>query len=97
MSNSNIEAIYSLSPLQQGMLFHHLLTPEATSYVVQMSCSFRGDLDVAALKRAWTRVIERNAVLRTFFTWEQRDKPLQVVLAQMPLPWTQDNWREPAD
>ncbi|HJP91741.1 MAG TPA: amino acid adenylation domain-containing protein [Pyrinomonadaceae bacterium] len=94
MSNSNIEAIYPLSPLQEGMLFHHLLTPEATAYVVQMSCTFRGDLDVAAFKRAWSRVIERHAVLRTFFTWEQRDKPLQVVLAQMPLPWMQYDWRD---
>jgi amino acid adenylation domain-containing protein len=94
MSNSNIEAIYPLSPLQEGMLFHHLLNPEATAYVVQMSCTFRGDLDVASFKRAWSRVIERNAVLRTFFTWEQRDKPLQVVLAQMPLPWTQYDWRD---
>lgn len=94
MSNSNIEAIYPLSPLQEGMLFHHLLTPEATAYFVQMSCTLSGDLDVAAFKRAWSKVIERHAVLRTVFTWEQRDKPLQVVLAQMPLPWTQYDWRD---
>ena len=94
MSNGNIEAIYPLSPLQEGMLFHHLLTPEATAYFVQMSCTLSGDLDVAAFKRAWSKVIERHAVLRTFFTWEQRDKPLQVVIAQMPLPWTQYDWRD---
>jgi amino acid adenylation domain-containing protein len=94
MSNTNnIEAIYPLSPLQEGMLFHHLLAPEATAYFVQMSCALRGDLDVAAFKQAWSRVIERHAVLRTFFTWEQRDKPLQVVLSQMPLPWEQHDWR----
>src|SRR5918912_158836 len=94
MSNSNIEAIYPLSPLQEGMLFHHLLTPEATAYCVQMSCTLRGYVTVAAFKRAWARVIERHAVLRTFFTWEQRDKPLQVVLAQMQLPWTEYDWRD---
>lgn len=93
MSNSNIESIYPLSPLQEGMLFHHLLNPEATAYFEQLSCTLRGDLDVAAFKRAWTRVIERHAVLRTFFTWEQRDKPLQVVLARMPLPFEQHDWR----
>ena len=94
MSNSNIEAIYPLSPLQEGMLFHHLLAPEATAYFVQMSCTLRGDLDVAAFKQAWSRVIERHAVLRTFFTWEQRDKPLQVVLTRMPLPFEQHDWRD---
>ena len=94
MSNSNIEAIYPLSPLQEGMLFHHLLTPEATAYCVQMSCTLRGDVNIAAFKRAWNRVIERHAALRTFFTWEQRDKPLQVVLAQMQLPWAEYDWRE---
>lgn len=93
MSNSNIEAIYPLSPLQEGMLFHHLLTPEASAYFVQMSCTLRGELDVTAFKQSWTRVIERHSVLRTFFTWEQRDKPLQVVLNRIPLPFEQHDWR----
>jgi amino acid adenylation domain-containing protein len=93
MSNNNIEAIYPLSPLQEGMLFHHLHTPEARAYFVQLSCAFRGDFNVAAFKQAWSRVIERHAVLRTFFTWERREKPLQVVLPQMPLPWEQHDWR----
>jgi surfactin family lipopeptide synthetase C len=93
MSNNNIEAIYPLSSLQEGMLFHHLLTPEATAYFVQMSCTIRGELNVDAFKQAWAKVIERHAVLRTFFRWEQRDKPLQVVLARIELPWEQHDWR----
>ena len=93
MNNNNIEAIYPLSSLQEGMLFHHLLEPEARAYFVQMSCAFRGDFNVTAFKQAWSRVIERHAVLRTFFTWEQRPKPLQVVLNQMQLPWDQHDWR----
>jgi amino acid adenylation domain-containing protein len=93
MSNNHIEAIYPLSPLQEGMLFHHLHTPEAGAYFVQLSCIFRGDFNVAAFKRTWRRVIERHGVLRTFFTWERREKPLQVVLPQVPLPWEQHDWR----
>ncbi|HLM56822.1 MAG TPA: amino acid adenylation domain-containing protein [Pyrinomonadaceae bacterium] len=93
MSNDRIEAIYPLSPLQEGMLFHHLHAPEGGAYFVQLSCVFRGGFDVAAFRQAWRRVVERHAVLRTFFTWERREKPLQVVLPQMPLPWEQHDWR----
>jgi amino acid adenylation domain-containing protein len=93
MSDNRIEAIYPLSPLQEGMLFHHLQAPEGGAYFVQLNCVLRGGFDAAAFKQAWRRVIERHAVLRTFFTWERRDRPLQVVLPQMPLPWEQHDWR----
>ncbi|HEV2860062.1 MAG TPA: amino acid adenylation domain-containing protein [Pyrinomonadaceae bacterium] len=93
MSTPQIEAIYPLSPLQEGMLFHTLHAPDNRSYFVQMSCLVRGELNVAAFRQAWRRVVERHAVLRTFFTWERRERPLQVVLPQVSLPWEQHDWR----
>ena len=35
MGRQNIEAIYPLSPMQQGMLFHSLVTPETGVYMEQ--------------------------------------------------------------
>ncbi len=90
----NVEDIYPLSPLQQGMLFHTLYAPQSGVYVEQMSCTLRGDLDGAAFKRAWQYVIDRHPVFRTAFIWEGLDEPLQIVRQQVDLPWEQDDWRE---
>ena len=92
--NKNIESIYPLTPLQEGMLFHTLLASETGVYVEQLSCALRGELDAAALERAWQRVGERHSVLRTAFVWEGPKKPLQVVGRKVNLPLEQQDWRE---
>ncbi|HYG62804.1 MAG TPA: amino acid adenylation domain-containing protein, partial [Thermoanaerobaculia bacterium] len=91
-SAPSIEDIYPLSPMQQGMLFHLLDEPEAGLNVIQMSCALRGSLDVDAFRRALGRVIERHAVLRTSFLWEEVDQPLQVVDREVPVPLAVEDW-----
>ncbi len=93
-AQDNVESIYPLSPMQQGMLFHTLYTPESGVYFEQLCFTLRGALDVAAFERAWQQLIERHAVLRTVFAWETRDKPLQVVRRHAALPWTTHDWRD---
>ncbi|MBG1260392.1 condensation domain-containing protein, partial [Nostoc commune] len=90
----NIENIYPLSPMQQGMLFHTLLTPQAGVYVPQVCLNLEGKLDVNAMQAAWHEVIKNHAVLRSAFYWEQRDKPFQVVFRQVEFPWMFLDWRE---
>jgi amino acid adenylation domain-containing protein len=91
--SDNIEDIYPLSPLQQGMLFHTLYDPESEVYFEQLSYALRGALDKEALRRAWQGVIDRHTILRTAFFWERREKPLQVVRRKITLPWQQQDWR----
>ncbi|MDY7076204.1 MAG: amino acid adenylation domain-containing protein, partial [Chloroflexota bacterium] len=93
MSKRNIEAVYPLSPMQQGMLFHSLYAPESGVYFEQLSCTLRGNLDVPAFERAWQRVVERHPVLRTSFVWKRLDKTLQVVHRRVRLPLEQQDWR----
>ena len=69
MSTRRIQDVYPLSPLQEGMLFHSLYAPESGVYVEQLSCELLGPLDVAAFERAWGRVIERHAILRTAWVY----------------------------
>ena len=89
----NIEDIYELSHMQQGMLFHTLYAPESGIYFEQMSCTLRGSLNVKAFKSAWQQVAERHPVFRTSFLWEDLEKPLQVVHRQVEVPWIQQDWR----
>jgi amino acid adenylation domain-containing protein/non-ribosomal peptide synthase protein (TIGR01720 family) len=89
-----VETIAPLSPMQQGLLFHTLYEPESTVYFVQLSCTLRGHLNVAAFQHAWQQVIQRHSVLRTGFEWEWLDQPLQMVYQQVDLPWEEYDWRD---
>ena len=61
----NVEAIYALSPMQQGMLFHSLYEPKESLYAVQFSCRLSGKASREVLQQAWQEVVNRHAVLRT--------------------------------
>lgn len=90
----NIEDIYELTPLQQGMLFHTLLEPESGVYFVQMSLPFSGEFNAHEFRRAWQQVLDRHPILRTSFHWDDIEKPLQVVHRNVELPFHELDWRE---
>ncbi|MGB8508029.1 MAG: condensation domain-containing protein, partial [Pyrinomonadaceae bacterium] len=93
MSNDNIEAIYGLAPMQQGMLFHTLYDPDSeTSYFEWLDFSLKVNLNVEAFKHAWQHVLDRHSSLRAAFIWERQGDPLQVIRQKVPLPWTQLDW-----
>src|ERR1044071_4230638 len=94
MDAQNIESIYELSPMQQGMLFHSLQSPDSGIYVEQLSCTLRGKLNASALERAWRRAVDRHTVLRTSFYWKELDKPLQLVQRKVNLPFECYDWRQ---
>ncbi|WP_437688559.1 amino acid adenylation domain-containing protein [Sorangium sp. So ce176] len=75
----DVEDVYPLSPLQQGLLFHSLWEPGSGVYVEQVTCRLEGALDVDAFRRAWEAVVQHHGVLRSTFVWEGADEPLQVV------------------
>lgn len=89
----NVEAIYPLSPQQQGMLFETLAAPESGIHVEQLSYAFAGEVDTAAFEQAWQHILDRHAILRTAFVWKDRDEPLQVVLRQVKVPFQYQDWR----
>jgi amino acid adenylation domain-containing protein len=93
-ADHNIETIYPLSPTQAGMLFHSLhAPPEAGMYVQQLACTFEGPLRIADFQRAWADTVARHAALRSFFVWDDRKEPLQVVCKTLALPWALEDWR----
>ena len=88
----NIEAIYPLTPGQEGMLFHAIDAPDGATYFQQYVCTLLGPLDPDAFAHAWRQVIARHGALRTQFTWEKRDRPLQIVRQSIELPLVTVAW-----
>ncbi|HEU4326190.1 MAG TPA: amino acid adenylation domain-containing protein [Roseiflexaceae bacterium] len=93
MQLDNVEDMYPLSPMQQGMIFHTLYDQETGAYFQQLVYTLEGAVDGAALGRAWQRVVERHPALRSAFVWQSLDTPLQVVRQQAPMPWAEHDWR----
>ncbi|MEO0742413.1 MAG: condensation domain-containing protein [Bacteroidota bacterium] len=92
----NVEEVYPLSPMQEGMLYHSLRAPQEGLYVDQYAVRLRGALDAAAFAEAWRRTVERHSTFRTAFVWEGLSKPVQVVRRQVDLPWDELDWRDEA-
>jgi amino acid adenylation domain-containing protein/non-ribosomal peptide synthase protein (TIGR01720 family) len=89
----DVEDIYPLSPMQEGMLLHTLMAPDSGVYLEQTTFELEGVLDAPALRRSWERVVERHGALRTRFSWEGQARPLQVVERGVTLPWDEEDWR----
>jgi len=86
---ANIQDVYALSPLQEGILFHHLLASEGDPYllIAQMAFADRERLD--RYLGAVQQVVNRHDILRTAFVWEHLSAPAQVVWRQAPLSVTE--------
>jgi amino acid adenylation domain-containing protein/thioester reductase-like protein/non-ribosomal peptide synthase protein (TIGR01720 family) len=93
MGLENVEDIYRLSPVQQGMLFHTLVAPEGGVYFEQFSPAYGKGFDPAAFERAWQQTLDRHPVLRTSFLWEDLEEPVQVVHRQVKLTVDRQDWR----
>jgi amino acid adenylation domain-containing protein len=89
-----IEAVYPLTPMQEGMIFHTLEAPGSGVYVEQLVCSIEGELALEPFRRAWERAVERHGVLRTCFAWKRSDQPHQVVLRRVDSIFRHEDWRE---
>ena len=92
-NRANIEDIYQLSPMQQGMLFHTISALKSGVYFEQPNFTINGTLDTSAFKQAWQQIVARHSQLRTSFYWQNLDKPVQVVYKQIDLPWVEEDWR----
>ncbi|MBE4753751.1 amino acid adenylation domain-containing protein, partial [Corallococcus sp. ZKHCc1 1396] len=92
-AGSDVEDVYPLSPTQQGMLFHALLTPASSAYFQQLSWTITSALDEPAFLRAWEACLQRHTILRSSFHWEELPTPLQVVHSRVELPFEQLDWR----
>lgn len=89
-----IEAMYPVTGIQRGMIFHSLLAPESGVYILQDSIRFTGAFDPVVFWRAWECVIQRHPVFRTLFVRLDTEQPVQVVMKQIVLPKIELDWSD---
>ncbi|UVL86330.1 amino acid adenylation domain-containing protein [Pseudomonas sp. B21-028] len=82
---SNVQDIYALAPLQEGILYHHLMAPEDDPYRRTVLFNFDSRERVQHFAEALQAVIARHDILRTSLLWEGLDQPVQVVWRQAGL------------
>ncbi|MGF6735704.1 amino acid adenylation domain-containing protein [Paraburkholderia youngii] len=75
----NIQDIYALSPLQDGILFHHLLASRGDPYLLVSQMAFADRSLLERYLNAVQQVVDRHDILRTAFVWEGLSSPAQVV------------------
>ncbi|MGW9321831.1 non-ribosomal peptide synthetase, partial [Paenibacillus chitinolyticus] len=77
---SNIENIYSLTPVQEGMLYHKLANGDSTAYVVQHRFELNGLINEQKVEEAIQLVTMKHDVLRTSIVFEKLTMPRQIIL-----------------
>ena len=81
ITNPNILDIYSLTPLQEGILFHSIMNERSNSeYIVQQIIKFGGPLNIEYINSALEMLFEKHEILRTIFLYEKLSSPKQIVL-----------------
>ncbi|WP_371921318.1 condensation domain-containing protein, partial [Pseudomonas sp. HMWF006] len=83
---ANVQDIYPLAPLQEGILYHHASGGEGDPYVMQSHFAFASRERFQAFAHALQSVIDRHDILRTAVFWEGLDAPVQLVWRRAELP-----------
>jgi len=91
---NGVEDIYPLSPMQR--LFYSMEAANSRVGFEQWHFTFTGPLNVDAFKHAWEQVTRRHSILRSAFLSDGLDEPVQLVLRQVSLTWTEHDWRSHA-
>ncbi|TBU98722.1 condensation domain-containing protein, partial [Phytopseudomonas dryadis] len=87
-----VQAIYPLSPMQQGMLFHGLGDDKRSDYLNQM-CVDVYHLDPERFEQAWRQVADHHDILRTRFAWQGGlARPVQIVQRSVRVPFQLLDW-----
>ncbi|PMZ90106.1 MULTISPECIES: non-ribosomal peptide synthetase [unclassified Pseudomonas] len=76
---AEIEDVYPLTPMQEGLLLHTLLEPGTGIYYMQDRYRINSALDPERFARAWQAVVARHEALRASFSWNAGEAMLQII------------------
>ncbi|WP_052380037.1 MULTISPECIES: non-ribosomal peptide synthetase [unclassified Pseudoalteromonas] len=84
---ANIQDIYPLAPLQEGILFIHKLSEakQADPFISPSIFELKNEQDLSTFIKGLNFVISRHDALRTAIMWRNNSQAFQVVLKQAQL------------
>ncbi|MGK9269330.1 amino acid adenylation domain-containing protein [Bacillus inaquosorum] len=97
--SAQIQDIYPLSHMQEGMLFHSLMDVSSKAYVEQTSFTITGNLCIDSFQKSLNLLVSRYDIFRTIFIKEVQDLtgPQQVVLSNRELTVYREDFSHLAD
>ncbi|MFE7812480.1 amino acid adenylation domain-containing protein [Streptomyces sp. NPDC057433] len=97
-AHPGVEDVLPLSPLQRGMLFHHLYDDTGTDvYTAQLAFDLDGDVDRDRLHAAAGALLRRHPNLRAGFVQRDSGEWCQVVTRTVRVPWRDEDVSGAAD
>ena len=79
--------VWPLTGLQKGLLFHAVDAQQPGEYLVHCAVDLDGPLDTATMRAAAQALFVRHPNLRACFPFAGLPEPVQVIPAQVKLPW----------
>ena len=87
---------YPMTPVQQGMLFHHLEASNPGVDIEQFVGDLHESIDTTQLRSAWQRISDRHDIMRTRFRWTGHlggdGPPVQEVVAPFAVDLAEHDW-----
>src|SRR5881296_3939343 len=93
MNSTLVVDRYPLSPMQQGMLFHHLMEQHSGVDIQQLVVHLPERVDAGRLEAAWQWLVRRHDILRARFVWEGIEQPQQEIAAEVSVPFVVEDAR----
>ncbi|MDZ5602339.1 non-ribosomal peptide synthase/polyketide synthase [Pseudomonas sp. RP23018S] len=90
----DIEDVYPLTPMQEGMLLHTLLEPGTGIYYMQDRYRIHSALDPQRFAAAWQAVVARHEALRASFSWNAGEAMVQIIHQPGAVAVDYQDWRE---
>ncbi len=78
--NKSVEKIYSLTDVQQGILYHSQYEGNHGEYILENTFTVQGSLDVERVKSSLAALSQKYEVLRALFLYKKTSEPKMVIL-----------------
>ena len=86
--NNKIEKICTLTPMQEGMLFHNIVDNNTANYILQNVVRLKKSISDDIIKKVLKLLEIRYEVLRTAFVYEKIDKPKEIILKEREIEYS---------
>jgi amino acid adenylation domain-containing protein len=97
LKKENLQDVYTLSLMQEGILFHALYDKDSAAYFQQMSYEVSGQFDIDIFRSSWNALVRRHDILRTVFIHKNVPRPLQFVLKDREIDFYTEDIRNVSD